>query len=109
MPATFFDVEDGHPLSDASGFVCKNDTDAITKATVLAMRFQSISLETIPSAASPSSTIRDVRSGTCRYTPGFLTKPRQTRLGAPQCWRAAECIRTGCPQCRVASRPPIVA
>jgi hypothetical protein len=37
MPRYFFDVEDGHRLFDASGFVCKNDTDAITKATVLAI------------------------------------------------------------------------
>jgi hypothetical protein len=37
MPRYFFDVEDGHRLFDASGFVCKNDTDAITKAAVLAI------------------------------------------------------------------------
>jgi len=37
MPRYFFDVEDGHRLFDASGFVCNNDADAITRATVLAI------------------------------------------------------------------------
>jgi hypothetical protein len=35
--ATFFDVMDGHRLFDASGFVCEDDTDAIIRATVLAI------------------------------------------------------------------------
>lgn len=37
MPHYFFDVEDGHRLFDASGFVCEDDADAITKASVLAI------------------------------------------------------------------------
>jgi hypothetical protein len=37
MPRYFFDVEDGHRLFDASGFVCDDDTAAIIKATVLAI------------------------------------------------------------------------
>ena len=37
MPRYFFDVKDGHGLFDASGFVCDDDTDAIIKATVLAI------------------------------------------------------------------------
>jgi hypothetical protein len=36
MPRYFFDVQDGHRLFDASGFVCEDDTDAIM-ATVLAI------------------------------------------------------------------------
>jgi hypothetical protein len=41
--ATFFDVMDGHRLFDASGFVCEDDTDAIIRATVLAI---GVSLDT---------------------------------------------------------------
>lgn len=37
MPRYFFDVEDGHSLFDPSGFVCDDDTDALIKATVLAI------------------------------------------------------------------------
>ena len=37
MPRYFFDVKDGHTLFDALGFVCDDDTDAIIKATVLAI------------------------------------------------------------------------
>jgi len=37
MPRYFFDVKDGHRLFDASGFVCEDDTDAIIRATVLAI------------------------------------------------------------------------
>jgi hypothetical protein len=37
MPRYFFDVEDGHRLFDRSGFVCDDDTDAIIRATVLAI------------------------------------------------------------------------
>jgi hypothetical protein len=37
MPRYFFDVEDGHRLFDASGFVCDDDTDAVIKARVLAI------------------------------------------------------------------------
>jgi hypothetical protein len=33
----FFDVKDGHTLFDKSGFVCEDDTDALNKATVLAI------------------------------------------------------------------------
>jgi hypothetical protein len=39
MPRYFFDVKDGHRFFDASGFVCDDDTDAIIKATVLAIGF----------------------------------------------------------------------
>jgi hypothetical protein len=37
MPRYFFDVTNGHRLLDKSGFVCVDDTDAITQATVLAI------------------------------------------------------------------------
>ncbi len=37
MPRYFFDVKNGHRLFDASGFVCDDDTDAIIRATVLAV------------------------------------------------------------------------
>jgi hypothetical protein len=37
MQRYFFDVKDGHRLFDASGFVCEDDTDAIIRATVLAI------------------------------------------------------------------------
>jgi hypothetical protein len=37
MPRYFFDVTNGHRLSDASGFVCDDDNDAITQAAVLAI------------------------------------------------------------------------
>src|ERR1700726_1657644 len=37
MPRYFFDIKDGHRLFDASGFVCDDDTDAIIRATVLAI------------------------------------------------------------------------
>jgi len=37
MPRYFFDVEDGHRLFDASGFVCDDDTAAVIRATVLAV------------------------------------------------------------------------
>jgi hypothetical protein len=35
--ATFFDVEDGGRLFDATGFVCDDDIAAIIRATVLAV------------------------------------------------------------------------
>jgi hypothetical protein len=37
MPRYFFDVKDGHRRFDASGFVCDDDTDAIIRASVLAI------------------------------------------------------------------------
>jgi hypothetical protein len=37
MPLYFFDVKDGHRLFDPTGFVCEDDTDAIIRATVLAI------------------------------------------------------------------------
>jgi hypothetical protein len=37
MPRYFFDVEDGHRLFDASGFVCDDDIAAIIRATVIAV------------------------------------------------------------------------
>ena len=37
MPRYFFDVEDGHRLFDAEGFLCDDDIDAITRGTVLAI------------------------------------------------------------------------
>ena len=43
MPRYFFDVEDGHRLFDASGFVCDDDFAAIIRATVLAI---GVSLDT---------------------------------------------------------------
>jgi hypothetical protein len=43
MPRYFFDVKDGHGLFDATGFVCEDDTDAIIRATVLAI---GVSLDT---------------------------------------------------------------
>jgi hypothetical protein len=43
MPRYFFDVENGRRLFDASGVVCEDDTDAIIRATVLAI---GVSLDT---------------------------------------------------------------
>jgi hypothetical protein len=37
MPRYYFDVSNGHTLFDAAGFVCDDDTDAMTQATVLAI------------------------------------------------------------------------
>ena len=37
MPHYFFDIRDGHRLVDPSGLDCKNDTDAIEKAKVIAI------------------------------------------------------------------------
>ena len=37
MPRYFFDVEDGHRLFDATGFVCDDDIAAVIRATVLAV------------------------------------------------------------------------
>ena len=37
MPRYFFDVTNGHRLSDASGFVCADDNDALIQAAVLAI------------------------------------------------------------------------
>jgi hypothetical protein len=37
MPRYFFNVEDGHRLCDASGFVCDDDVAAIVRASVLAI------------------------------------------------------------------------
>jgi hypothetical protein len=37
MPRYFFDVKDGHRFFDPSGFVCEDDTEALIKATVLAI------------------------------------------------------------------------
>jgi hypothetical protein len=37
MPRYFFDVANGHRRFDQSGFVCDDDTDAITQAAVLAI------------------------------------------------------------------------
>jgi hypothetical protein len=37
MPHYFFDIEDGHRLVDSSGSHCKNDTDAMEKARVMAI------------------------------------------------------------------------
>jgi hypothetical protein len=43
MPRYFFDVKNGHRLFDPTGFVCEDDTDAIIRATVLAI---GVSLDT---------------------------------------------------------------
>jgi hypothetical protein len=37
MPRYFFDIKNGHKLVDPSGTNCKNDTDAIDKAKVIAI------------------------------------------------------------------------
>jgi hypothetical protein len=37
MPRYFFDVQNGQRLFDPSGFVCDDDTAAISRATVLAI------------------------------------------------------------------------
>jgi len=37
MPRYFFDIKNGHKLVDPSGTDCKNDTDAIDKAKVIAV------------------------------------------------------------------------
>jgi len=37
MPRYFFDITNGHRLSDPSGVVCEDDTDAIIQAEVFAI------------------------------------------------------------------------
>ena len=37
MPRYFFDVTNGHRLSDPTGFDCDDDDDAITQAAVFAI------------------------------------------------------------------------
>jgi Domain of unknown function (DUF6894) len=37
MPHYFFDIKDGHRLVDPSGLDCKNDSDAMEKARVIAI------------------------------------------------------------------------
>jgi hypothetical protein len=37
LPRYFFDVEDGHRLFDAAGFLCDNDVDAAVREAVLAI------------------------------------------------------------------------
>ena len=37
MPRYFFDIKDGHRLVDPSGTNCKNDSDAIERARVIAI------------------------------------------------------------------------
>jgi hypothetical protein len=54
MPRYFFDVEDGHGLFDASGFVCDDDIAAIIRARVLAI---GISLDTPEDAPERQITI----------------------------------------------------
>jgi hypothetical protein len=47
-----FDVKDGHRLFDPTGFVCEDDSDAIIRATVLAIGVSLDSPKTILSAAA---------------------------------------------------------
>jgi len=70
MPRYFFDVQDGHRLFDATGFVCENDTDAIIRATVLAI---GVSLDTPEDDTERRIAIindagREI--ATCPYIPG---------------------------------------
>ena len=37
MPHYFFDIKDGHSFVDPSGLDCKNDTDAMERARVMAI------------------------------------------------------------------------
>jgi hypothetical protein len=37
MPHYFFDIKNGHRLVDSAGLDCKNDTDAMEKARVIAI------------------------------------------------------------------------
>ena len=37
MPRYYFDIKDGHRLVDPSGHECKNDSEAIEKARVIAI------------------------------------------------------------------------
>jgi len=80
MPRYFFDVKDGHRLFDSSGFVCEDDTDAIIRATVLAIGVSLDTPELILSAASLSSTMQGMRLATCPYIPGLHTKIRPNRI-----------------------------
>ena len=47
MPLYFFDVKDGHRLTDPSGLECRDDQDAEQKAIVIA---QQIARDSPPSA-----------------------------------------------------------
>jgi hypothetical protein len=80
MPRYFFDVQDGHRLFDATGFVCENDTDAIIRATVLAI---GVSLDTPEDDTERRIAIindagREI--ATCPYIPGLHTKIRPNRI-----------------------------
>jgi hypothetical protein len=67
MPRYFFNVKDGHRLFDASGFVCEDDTDAIIRATVLAMGVSLDKPEDDPERRIAIINDADERSATCPY------------------------------------------
>ena len=67
MPRNFFDVKDGHRLFDASGFVCEDDTDAIIRATVVAIGVSLDKPEDDPERRIAKINDADERSATCPY------------------------------------------
>jgi len=80
MPRYFFDVKDGHRLFDSSGFVCEDDTDAIIRATVLAIGVSLDTLEDDPERRIAIINDAGMRLATCPYIPGLHTKIRPNRI-----------------------------
>ena len=80
MPRYFFDVKDGHRLFDSSGFVCEDDTDAIIRATVLAIGVSLDTPEDDPERRIAIIHDAGMRLATCPYIPGLHTKIRPAPL-----------------------------
>ena len=80
MPRYFFDVKDGHRLFDASGFVCEDDTDAIIRATVLAIGVSLDKPEDDPERRIAIINDAGREIGTCPYIPRLHTKIRPNKM-----------------------------
>ena len=74
MPRYFFDVKDGHRLFDSSGFVCEDDTDAIIRATVLAIGVSLDTPEDDPERRIAIINDAGMRLATRPYIPGLHTE-----------------------------------
>ena len=75
----FFDVKVGHRLFDASGFVCEDDTDAIIRAMVLAIRVSLDKPEVDPERRNEIIKMRGARLAPCPYIPSLHTEIRPNR------------------------------
>ena len=80
MPRYFFDVKDGHRLFDALGFICEDDTDAIIRATVLAIGVSLDKPHDDPERRIANINDLGVRLAPCPYIPGLHTKIRPTKV-----------------------------